>query len=165
MPNKETMINQYLGFQKDYYSRVERGLYLGSNWTIRACMRAACVQKVLILQIFNWLFLPAAASLGYQTFYRFSGRWVLPGCGQLVPVLRQVRAWSTSEGPVCQHGFHTNAASHDSHGSTKACSRSLLPKRRSPMGMLQHVSEIATDVFLPSKLIEVRCVEDKISSQ
>ena len=59
---------------------------------VRACVRAACLQKVLILQIFNRLFLPAAASLGYQTFYRFGGRRVLPGCGQLVPVLRQVRA-------------------------------------------------------------------------
>ena len=82
------------------------------------------VWKVLIWQIFNRLFLLAAAvaSPGYQTFCSFGVRRVLTRCGQSVPVLKQVRAWGTSEGPVFQHGFFTNAAGCSSHGSTKACS-------------------------------------------
>ena len=50
-------------------------------------------------------FFPAAASLGYQTLSRFSACRVLPRRVQFVPVLRQVRAWSTSKCPVFQHGF------------------------------------------------------------
>ena len=37
-------------------------------------------------------FLPAAASLGYRALGEFGACQLLPRCGKLVPVLRQVRA-------------------------------------------------------------------------
>ena len=58
---------------------------------LRVSVRA-CVQKVLILHIFNPLFLQVAASLGCQTLGKFSACRVVPRCVQLMPVLRQVLA-------------------------------------------------------------------------
>ena len=50
--------------------------------------------------IFNPQFLPIAASLSCQTFSRLGPRRVLPRCGQLVIMLRQVHAGGTSKAHV-----------------------------------------------------------------
>ena len=99
---------------------------------LRACVRVF-VQKVPILHIFNTPFLPAVESLGYQTLRSLGACRMLPKCGQLVPVLRQVRAWGTSECPVFQHGFLENAASHGYDGFISLCM--FTPNRRRSVGM------------------------------
>ena len=81
---------------------------------VRACMHAWW-QKVLILHIFNQLFLQVSASLGCQTLCSLGACWVLPRHGQLVPMLWQVRAWGTSKGPRFRAGFVPNAASYSCH--------------------------------------------------
>ena len=55
-------------------------------------LHGACEQKVLILHIFNQLFLQVGARLGCQTLGRHGACRVLPRRGQLVLVLWQVRA-------------------------------------------------------------------------
>ena len=85
-------IAKYEVMQKWFPSGARVLIWFQMNYCVRVC-----VQKVPILSIFNMPFLPADASLGYQTFHRLGACRVLPKCGQLVPVLRQVRAWGTSE--------------------------------------------------------------------
>ena len=51
----------------------------------------ACLQKKLILHYFDMAFFLAVGSLGYQILRRPGVCRVLPKCGQLVPMLRQVR--------------------------------------------------------------------------
>ena len=108
-----------------------------------ACM-CAC-KKVPILHIFNTPFLPTAhaRSLGCQTLRRLGTCRVLSKCGQLMLVLRQVRG----EVPLKVRCF--NAVSHCYDGFTSLCSHPLLPNRRRSVGMLQRVSEKATDAVLP----------------
>ena len=79
---------------------------------------------------FSTPFFLDAASLGCQTLVRFGACRVLPRRGQIVPVLRQVRACGTSKGLVFQQGFLPNAANHGCDGFTSLCSHPLLPNHR-----------------------------------
>ena len=63
-----------------------------------------CVSVCKMCQSCYTQFLPTVGSLGYQILRRFVVCQVLPKCGQLVPMLRQVHVWGTSECPVFQHG-------------------------------------------------------------
>ena len=78
---------------------------------VRACKK--CWSCTFSTRYFSCLL---GALHGYQTLRRHGACRVLSKCGQLVPVLRQVRAWGTSNSPVFLHGFLENTASQSYDG-------------------------------------------------